>query len=202
MNVTGVQLDREFEQIVDRADHRRPAGEVPQAFDVILTGQRILAALARRHFLIAGKLVQGGRDVLERRHHDGDLATQHELSRPRGRGLAGIGDGEASLLIGGAKREDHRLAEEPPRKMLRQRLSGHQVGQRDARQLKEPGGLVGEVVGRQVGRLPQFRRALALTVSLPGALRIRCIEPRQQTLEEHCQHRTIHRPHPGPRITR
>ncbi len=37
VNVAGAQFDRFFEQIVDSAHHRRAAGEIAQALDIVFT---------------------------------------------------------------------------------------------------------------------------------------------------------------------
>ncbi len=53
MDVAGAELQRLFEKIVDRANHRRAAGKIPQALDIVVaqlvervTAQRLQALIA------------------------------------------------------------------------------------------------------------------------------------------------------------
>ena len=164
VDVARAQLDRLFQQIVDGADDRRAAGEIAQAVDVVVgPGRRRLRRLGRRHVLVAEALVQRGRDILER----GDLDRRPEppstISAAR-RHAVSVGSPTARHNCrAGLIRKDHHLAQKARREMLDQGGGRQQLRQAHARQAVEARHLVGEIVGRELGRLPEFsQRALAV----------------------------------------
>ncbi len=69
MNVAGTQLHRHFQEIVNSANHRCSAGEIPKAFNIVLTRRRIFDAIGGAILVIANALIQSGRDVLEGSNH-------------------------------------------------------------------------------------------------------------------------------------
>ena len=64
VNVARAQFDRLFQEIVDRAHHRRAAGEIAQAFDVVFAQLHGRAAAGVR-FVFAETPVENDREVLD-----------------------------------------------------------------------------------------------------------------------------------------
>ena len=96
MDVAGAKLDRALEQIVERAHHRRTAGEIAQAFDIVvgLLGRSPRGVVGHRAIRL-GPLIQRGRDVLERPHRDLDRRGEDDFGGTDRCGIGGIGDRQA-----------------------------------------------------------------------------------------------------------
>ena len=169
VNVARAQLVGFFEQIAHRADDRRAAREVAQALDIVVGDlRRGIGRGRRRGILLAEALVEDGGDVLERGDGDVDTVAQNNSSRAHGGGVARIGDGEHGLPVRAAVGKDRHLAQEAPRELLHQRLGREQIGQRNARDLEELRDLVGEVVRRKLGQLPQLLKRALVAGAVPS----------------------------------
>ena len=157
VDIARAQLVGFFEEIAHRAHHRRAAREVAQALDVVVGDlRRGIGGGRRRGVLFAEALVEDGGDVLERSDGDLDPVSENDSRRAHGGGVARIGDGEKGFPVRAAVGKDRHFAQEATRELLHQRLGREQIGQRDARNVEELRDLVGEVVRRQLGLLPQF----------------------------------------------
>lgn len=63
MDVAGAQIDRALQEIVERAHHRRTAGEIAQALDVVGL-HRAVGALVCVRTVGIGSLIQDRRNIL------------------------------------------------------------------------------------------------------------------------------------------
>ena len=77
MDIAGAQFDRAFEQIVERAHHRRAAREVAQAVDIVIA----VNAFARGDFggLAAVQPLENRGNVLERGNDDLDAVAENDF---------------------------------------------------------------------------------------------------------------------------
>lgn len=64
MDVAGAQIDRALQEIVERAHHRRTAGEIAQALDVVVELHRAVGALVCIRTVGIGSLIQDCRNIL------------------------------------------------------------------------------------------------------------------------------------------
>ena len=158
MNVAGAQFDRALDQVVERAHHRRAAGKVAQAVDVVVA-MGALAGLGLGGIAAVETLENGG-DVLERGDHQFYRFAEHDLGGADRRRIHGIGHRQFDGAAGGPEREHHGFPQEAPGKALDLGLGRQQFEQAYALQLEEPGHLIGEFGGRQVGGFPQFPQGL------------------------------------------
>ena len=157
VNVAGAKLDRALEQIVERAHHRRAAGKIAQALDIVVgLLARSSRAFVRVGAVRLGALVEQRRDVLERRHRDFDRRAENDFGGANGRGVRGIGDREPITSVRRTHREDRGLAQEASRKSVEARRGSEQLRQAQPDDAPVIRNLVGKFRGRQVGRLPQF----------------------------------------------
>ena len=128
VNVAGAQLDRALQQVVERAHHRRAAGEIAQALDIVVG----LLARSRRSLIGNGvvrlePLVEQRRDVLERRHRDLDRRAEHDFRGANAGGIRGVGDRQPVMAVGRAHREDRGLAQEAAGESVEAGRSGQQA---------------------------------------------------------------------------
>ena len=98
VDVAGAQLDRALEQIVDRAHHRRAAGEIAQAFDVVVAQLLDVVRLAARLGVVTAEaLVEHGRHILERGDLDLD-GPEHDFRRAHRRRVGRVGERQRDHL--------------------------------------------------------------------------------------------------------
>ncbi len=86
--------------------------------------------------------------------------AEHDLGGADRRRIHGIGHRQFDGAAGGPEREHHGFPQEAPGKALDLGLGRQQFEQAYALQLEEPGHLIGEFGGRQVGGFPQFPQGL------------------------------------------
>ena len=101
-------------------------------------------------------LVEGERDVLERRDLDDDFLAKHDL-RGALRGHVGrIRDREHCTAVGRLIRKDHHLAQESLRERRHQRYGATIFLQRYTLQPMKTRRFIRELAGRQIGQFPQL----------------------------------------------
>ena len=107
VNVAGAQFDGFFEQIVDRAHHRRAAGEIAQALDVVFARLRSPRRRSARRRLAPSRW-------LRTTARSSDVATliamsgaEHDLRRALRRHVGRVRDREHGMAIGGPIGEHH-----------------------------------------------------------------------------------------------
>src|SRR5580704_15258991 len=108
----------------------------------------------------AVETLEDGGDVLERGDHQFDRVAEHDLGGADRRRIHGIGHRKFNGTAGRPEREHHGFPQEAPGKTLDLGLGRQQFEQADALQIEEPGHLIGEFGGRQVGGFPQFPQGL------------------------------------------
>ena len=157
VDVAGAQLDGALQHVVERAHDRRAAGEIAQAFDVVVgLLARCLQTLVRRRAIVLDALVQYGGDVLEGGDRNLDRFAEHDLGGANGCGIGGIGDREAIAAVRRAEWKDRGLAEETTGESVETWCRSEQLGQTDPHHAEIVRDFVGEFRRRQVGRLPQL----------------------------------------------
>src|SRR6202042_3010176 len=75
MNVARAQLDRLLQEIVDGANHRRAAGKVAQALDVVLARKQLAGQIRRLGNVFTKAAVEHDREVFDRGNLDRDIPT-------------------------------------------------------------------------------------------------------------------------------
>ena len=157
VDVGGAQLDRALQQIVERAHHRRAAGEIAQALDVVVgLLRRSLGAVLGAGLAGIDALVEHRRDVLERGDRDLDGCAEHDFRGANGRGVGRVGHRQPVAAIGGADREDRGFTQKAPRKSVEARRAVQQLRKAEPHHAPIVRDLVGEFGGGQIGRFPQF----------------------------------------------
>src|SRR5207237_1066145 len=96
-----------------------------------------LIAIGRSLVVLAEPLRQYGRDVLVRADLNLDRTAEHDLGGTHGGYVARVGQRQAAGAIGPLVGEYERLAQEAAGELGRERRSGDQLGQTDARQAVE-----------------------------------------------------------------
>ena len=97
VDVAGAQLDRALQQVVERAHHRRAAGEIAQALDVVVG----LLARRPRPRRRAVRSMRWSSTVVMSSNEATATSTgvaEHDFGGANGRGIGGIGDRECRSL--------------------------------------------------------------------------------------------------------
>src|SRR5581483_1846852 len=172
VDVAGAQLHSLFQEVVHRADHWRTAREVPQALDVVFAQLGKAVGIGSCLGAVLGQaLVEGRAEIIKGGDPDGDLRPKHNFSGAKRGEVGRVGHRQRHAVIG-TEREYQRLAQETGRERRRKRRRLQHVLQRDALELVKTGDLVGQVVRRELGQLPQFAIGDGLPTALAVALRL------------------------------
>jgi hypothetical protein len=100
MNVACAQFDRFFQKIVNGAHHRRAAGQIAQALDIVFARLEGFDAAGGLDIVFAQALAENDRQIFECRHLDDDAGAEHDLRRtPRCR-VARIRHREHGAAVG------------------------------------------------------------------------------------------------------
>ena len=160
MDVARAQLDRPFDEIVDGAHDRSAARQVAQAVDAFF---RFDASGGGRaggvDFVAAEALAQRGLDVVEGGDPDLDRPRKGDLDRLAGVAIAWIRHGEAETALAGHERIDRCVAQKTPGEMLVRQGRRQELRQPQTRQAVKGGGLVGQLMGGELARLPDLAKA-------------------------------------------
>ena len=161
VNVAGAQLDRALEQIVERAHHRRAAGEIAQAFDVVVgLLARRLARPRRRRAIVAS--MRWSSTVVMSSNEATATSTgcaEHDFGGANGGGIGGIGDREAVAAVRRAQREDRGLRAGSGGKIRRDMVSRRAVAAGSAAPRPNSRKLRRRIRRRKGRSLPTIREA-------------------------------------------
>ena len=148
---------RVLEQIVDRAHDRRAAREIAQALDVVV-GARGRGLVGRRPRPSSSSPSRSASTVAMSSNEATSTSTgaaEHDLGGAHGRDVGRIGDRQpepsVGVLIGKTSVSRRKRREN----FAASGVAASSCGRVSARQPIEARDLVGEVVGRQIGRLPK-----------------------------------------------
>jgi hypothetical protein len=122
MNVAGAQLDGFFQEIVDGTNHRRAAGKVAQALDVVFAQNKFAGRIGRLSTVFAKTTIQHDREIFDGSNRDRDIAAQHDFGSALRGPVGRIGHRQGGAAIGGLIGKHQRIAQKPRRKGLGQRL--------------------------------------------------------------------------------
>jgi hypothetical protein len=121
MDVARAQLNRLLQEIVDGANHRRAAGEVAQALDVVLARKHLAGQISRLGHVFAKAAVEYDREIFDRGNLDRDIPTEHDFGGALRCRVGRIGNGERSAAIGRLKRKNRHFPQKPLGKSLVER---------------------------------------------------------------------------------
>ncbi len=173
VDVAGAQLDCLFQEIVDGAHHGRAAGEIAQAFNIVLAQLlKSVCSAAILRLAVDKALIQHRGHIVESCDLDFDLRPEHDFRGAPRRQIGRIGNRERDPAIRGVIGKDQGLAEKARRESCGQRGGRQHILQRRALAFVETGSLIGEFPRRQVGGLPQFRLRDGLQIAPKLALRL------------------------------
>ena len=157
MNVAGAQLHGFFKKIINGAHHRRAAGKIPQIVDVFFGASLRLCRLAiRRRVGRTQPAVERRGNVLERRDIHRHGAAEHQFDRLARRQIARIAERQPRRAIRRLIGKYRHFPKEPLRKQRAQRFGFDQLRQRQARQSRKSRKFIGEIMRRNIKRLPQL----------------------------------------------
>ena len=145
MDVARAQLDRLFDEVIDRAHDRRAAGQVPQIVDVLVSAADLALPTAGRRLGVEIELVaQNGRDVFERSRYDFKRPPKTSSAACSASPSAGSPAASAILSVAGLEWEYRSLAQEPRRETIRQRAELRQFQKSHSAQAEKRRDFVGE----------------------------------------------------------
>ncbi len=107
MNVARAELYGFFQQIVDRANHGRAAGKVPQTFDIVFTRLKQFAAAPRLGRVVAQSTIENNGKIFDRCHFDRDIAPEHDFGCAPCRRIGRIRDRQYRASVGGLIGKHH-----------------------------------------------------------------------------------------------
>ncbi len=156
MDVARPQFDSLFKEIVDRTNHRRTAGKVAQAFDIVVA-QLPETVRGGEAFgtVIAEPFVEGDGQLVKSRNLDLEIGAEHDLSGALSGEIGRIRNDQDGAAIDKFIREDKRFAQETLREGVHQRRGVQHLLQRHTLTLVVARHLIGEFASRQVSDLPK-----------------------------------------------
>ena len=134
MDVAGAQLDGLFQEIVDRAHDRRAAGEIAQAFDIVLVRLPEAVDLGGVFRAVARKaLIQHDGQIVECGNPDFDRGAENDLGRASCRKVGRVRHRKQDAAIGGLIGKYQGFAQKALREGRNQRRSLQHFLERHAR---------------------------------------------------------------------